>query len=127
MMLLPKKNIDNQRKISITLIKTFWWNFVNHVNSFKWIFKKIWHCNVCWLCQYWSKRSSIDKWGGGPGQKPQNGRIKFLNILILEHLKNHFIEPLHKFLMCFEINGLKNLKLTILLFFARTPHLSILL
>ena len=29
---------------------------------------------------------------GGPGQKPQNGRTKFPNLLILEHLKNHFIE-----------------------------------
>ena len=64
---------------------------------------------------------------GCPGQKPQNGRTKFLNLLILEHLKNYFIEALNKFLMCFEINGLKNLKLTILRFFARTPHLSILL
>ena len=54
---------------------------------------------------------------GGPGQKPQNGRTQFLNSLILEH----FIEPLNKFLMCFEINGLKNLKLTILWFFARPP------
>ena len=64
---------------------------------------------------------------GGPGQKPQNGRTKFLNLLILEHLKNYFIEALNIFLMYFEINGLKNLKLTILWFFARTPHLSILL
>ena len=55
---------------------------------------------------------------GCPGQKPQNGRTKFLNLLILEHLKNYFIEALNKFLMCFEINGLKNLKLTILRFFA---------
>ena len=54
---------------------------------------------------------------GGPGQKPQNGRTQFLNSLILEH----FIEPLNKFLMCFEINGLKNLKLTILWFFATHP------
>ena len=54
---------------------------------------------------------------GGPGQKPQNGRTQFLNSLILEH----FIEPLNKFLMCFEINGLKNLKLTILCFFALHP------
>ena len=54
---------------------------------------------------------------GGPGQKPQNGRTQFLNSLILEH----FIEPLNKFLMCFEINGLKNLKLTILWFFDRLP------
>ena len=29
---------------------------------------------------------------GGPGQKPQNGKTKFINLLILEHLKNHFIE-----------------------------------
>ena len=64
---------------------------------------------------------------GGPGQKPQNGRTKFPNLLILEHLKNYFIEALNIFLMYFEINGLKNLKLTILWFFARTPHLSILL
>ena len=64
---------------------------------------------------------------GGPGQKPQNGKTKFLNLLILEHLKNYFIEVLNKFLMCFEINGLKYLKLTILRFFARSPHLYILL
>ena len=30
---------------------------------------------------------------GGLDQKPQNGKPKFLNFLILEHLKNHFIEP----------------------------------
>ena len=30
---------------------------------------------------------------GGMGQKPQNGKPKFPNSLILEHLKNHFIEP----------------------------------
>ena len=64
---------------------------------------------------------------GNLGQKPQNGRTKFLTLLILEHLKNYFIEPLNKFLMYFEINGLKNLKLTILPCFARIPHLSILL
>ena len=57
------------------------------------------------------------------GQKPQNKRTKFINLLILEHLKNYFIEALSKFLMCFEINGLKNLKLTILRFFAQSPHL----
>ena len=43
---------------------------------------------------------------GGLGEKPQNGKPKFLNLLILEHLKNYFIEPLNKFSMCFEINGL---------------------
>ena len=64
---------------------------------------------------------------GGPGQKPQNGRTKFINLLILEQLKNYFVEALNKVLMCFEINELKNLKLTILWFFARTPRLSILL
>ena len=64
---------------------------------------------------------------GGPGQKPQNKRTKFLNLLVLVHLKNYFIEVLNKFLMCFEINGLKNLKLTILRFFAQSPHLYILL
>ena len=65
---------------------------------------------------------------GGLGQKPQNGKPKFPNLLILEHLKNHFIEPLNKFLVCFEINGLKNLKLTILMgFFAQIPHFPILL
>ena len=58
---------------------------------------------------------------GGPGQKPQNGRTKFLNLLILEHLKNYFIEALNKFLMCFEINGLKNLKLAILCFLPEPP------
>ena len=59
---------------------------------------------------------------GVPGQKPQNGKTKFLNLLILEHLKNYFIEALK-----FEINGLKNIKLTILRFFAQNPHLHILL
>ena len=32
----------------------------------------------------------------GPAQKPQNGKSKFLNLLILEHLKNYFIEHLNK-------------------------------
>ena len=63
----------------------------------------------------------------GLGQKPQNKRTKFLNLLVLEHLKNYFIEALNTFLMYFEINGLKNLKLTILRFFAQSPHLYILL
>ena len=57
---------------------------------------------------------------GVPGQKPQNGRTTFLNLLILEHLKRFFIKALNKFLMYFEINGLKYLKLTILRFFAGT-------
>ena len=30
---------------------------------------------------------------GGLGEKPQNGKPKFLNLLILEHLKYHFILP----------------------------------
>ena len=34
--------------------------------------------------------------GGGAAQKPQNGKSKFLNLLILEHLKNYFIEHLNK-------------------------------
>ena len=29
---------------------------------------------------------------GGLGQKPQNGKPTFINLLILEHLKNYFIE-----------------------------------
>ena len=58
---------------------------------------------------------------GGPGQKPQNKRTKFLNLLVLVHLKNYFIEVLNKFLMCFEINVLKNLKLTILMVFCLVP------
>ena len=58
---------------------------------------------------------------GGPGQKPQNKTTKFLNLLVLVHLKNSFIEALNKFLMYFEINGLKNLKLTILRFFPSLP------
>ena len=58
----------------------------------------------------------------GLGQKPQNGKTKFLNFLILEQLKNYFMEALNKFLMFFEINGLKYLKLTILKFFARFLH-----
>ena len=64
---------------------------------------------------------------GVPDQKAQNGRTKFLNLLVLGHLKNYFIEAVNKFLIRFEINGLKNLKLTILRFFARNPHLYILL
>ena len=51
-----------------------------------------------------------------PGQKPQNGKTKFLNLLILEHLENYFIEPLNKLLIRCEINGLKNL------FVAFAPH-----
>ena len=58
--------------------------------------------------------SSIYKWGAR--LKPQHKRTKFLNLLALVHLKNYFIEALNKFLRCFEINGLKNLKLTILRF-----------
>ena len=64
---------------------------------------------------------------GGPGQKPQNKQIKFLNLLVLVYLTNYFIEALNKFLMCFEINGLKNLKLIILRLFTRSPQLYILL
>ena len=62
---------------------------------------------------------------GGPGQKPQNERTKFLNFLILVHLKNCFIEALNTFLMCFEINGLKNLKLTILRFLPPVVHTTL--
>ena len=57
----------------------------------------------------------------GPGQKSSNKQPKFLNLLVLVHLKNYFIEVLNKFLMCFETNGLKYLKLTILWFFALSP------
>ena len=59
---------------------------------------------------------------GRTGPKTSNKQTKFLNLLILEHLKNYFIQALNKFLMCFEINGLKNLKLTILRFFAQSPQ-----
>ena len=45
---------------------------------------------------------------GGPGQQPSNKQPKFLNLSILVHLKNYFIDVLNKLLMCFEINGLKN-------------------
>ena len=44
---------------------------------------------------------------GEPGQQPSNKQPKFLNLSILVHLKNNFIEALNKFLMCFKINGLK--------------------
>ena len=48
---------------------------------------------------------------------------KFINLLILGHLKSHFIKlQLTKFFMCFEINELKCLKLTILSFLSR-PHI----
>ena len=40
--------------------------------------------------------SSIGKWWR-LCQKPQNGKSKFLNLLILEHLKNYFIKNLNKF------------------------------
>ena len=43
----------------------------------------------------------------GPDQKPSNKEPKFFNLLILVRLKNYFTEALNKFLMCFEINGLK--------------------
>ena len=46
---------------------------------------------------------------GGPGQKPANKQPKFINLLILVLLKNYFIEVINKFLMCFEINGLKKI------------------
>ena len=53
------------------------------------------------------------------GSSPKTSEWKNqISLLILEHLKNYFIKALNKFLMCFEINGLKNLKLTILRFFA---------
>ena len=44
---------------------------------------------------------------GEPGQKPSNKQPNFLNLLVLVHLKNYFIEALNKFLMCFETNGFK--------------------
>ena len=52
---------------------------------------------------------------------------KFPNLLILEHLKGHFIKPslLNKFFICFEINELENLKLTIFELLAWNPHLPI--
>ena len=51
---------------------------------------------------------------------------KFPNLLILEPLKSHFIKSslLNKFFMCFEINGLENLKLTILRFLSLEPPLT---
>ena len=52
------------------------------------------------------------------GPKPPNKKTKFINLLILEHLKSHFIKPQF---MCFEINGLKCLNLTILRFLPRPP------
>ena len=58
----------------------------------------------------------------GLGQNLKMEKLKFLNLLILEHLKSHFIKP--RF-MCFEINGLRCLKLTFEVF-AQTPHLPIL-
>ena len=44
---------------------------------------------------------------GGQGQKPSNKQPKLLNLLILVHLKNYFIEVRNRFLMFFEINVLK--------------------
>ena len=60
---------------------------------------------------FWKEVSSRGKLVG-PGQKPSNKQPKFINLLILVHLKNYFIEVLNKFLMYFKINGLKNFKLT---------------
>ena len=48
-------------------------------------------------------------------------KTKFINLLIKEHLKSHFIKPQF---MCFGINGLKCLKLAILRFLPRPPPLS---
>ena len=61
--------------------------------------------------------------GSGPKPKIKMENPKSINLLILEHLKSHFINPslLNKFLICFEINGLKYLKLTILRFLPRPP------
>ena len=55
---------------------------------------------------------------GGLGQNLKMEKPKFLNLLILEHLKSYFIKPQF---MCFEINGLKCLNLTILRFLPRPP------
>ena len=76
--------------------------------------------------------NSGGKWGGGgggggAGKKTKNKKPKFLKLLILVHLRNYFIEALNKFLMCFEINGLKNFKLTTLMIFylfCTLPHPS---
>ena len=48
---------------------------------------------------------SIGTWGKQAKNKALNKQPKFLKLLILVHLKNYFIEPLNKFLMCFEIMG----------------------
>ena len=60
---------------------------------------------------------------GGSGLKPQNGKTKISYFNTLEYLKSHFIKPqltntflIPLFFMCFEINGLKSLKSTILRF-----------
>ena len=55
----------------------------------------------------------------GLGQNLKMEKQKFINLLILEHLKSHFIKPQF---MCFEINGLKCSKLTILRFLLRPPR-----
>ena len=55
---------------------------------------------------------------GDLGQNLKMEKPKFLNLLILEHLKSHFIKPQ---VMCFEINGLKFLKLTVLRFLPSPP------
>ena len=55
---------------------------------------------------------------GGLGQNLKMEKPKFLNLLILGHLKSHFIKP-SLFFMYLEINGLKYLKLTILRFLSR--------
>ena len=55
---------------------------------------------------------------GGLGQNLKMEKPKFINLLTLKLLKSHFIKSQF---MCFEINGLKCLKLTILRFLPRPP------
>ena len=43
---------------------------------------------------------------GGQGQKPQNGRTKFLNLLILEHLKIVSLKPQINFWCALKLMGL---------------------
>ena len=52
------------------------------------------------------------------GQNLKMEKAKFLNLLILEHLKSHFLKSQF---MYFEINALKCLKLTILRFLPTAP------
>ena len=85
------------------------WHFVmtlyNLCSLFYILICLILQCEVSFLFIHIDVSKKSYGYLGGPGQKPQNKQPKFLKLLILVHLRNYFIEPLNKFLMCFEIMG----------------------